>query len=69
MGAEVGWAFEMMHTEKQGVHILEIIPVIKNDGYPPLTVAITTEQWDAMRFHFMVGYDDKAKVQKVGYVY
>lgn len=61
--------FEVHHTEKDGKHFLHFIPAVKNEGYPPKEVAVTEEQWHALKYHFAVGTNVVTSDEKIVYIY
>jgi hypothetical protein len=64
MAAKSDDKFKIFHkSEKDGNHTLIIHPMVANEGYSPREISITEEQWNALRYHFVIGYsnfgDDK----------
>lgn len=56
MAAKSDDKFIITHKVVDGVHQLIFSPAKPNEGYPPKTVEILQSQWDALKYHFAVGY-------------
>lgn len=53
--------FKVTHEEVSFKHLVTFSPVEENEGFPPKTIELTQEQWDALRFHFGIGQEHKSE--------
>lgn len=44
--------FRLRHEVIDGKHTLEVIPSPVVKGFKPKTIEISSEQWDALQYHF-----------------
>jgi hypothetical protein len=56
MSAKIKTDFEISYNTTDGKHFLTISPSVKNEGFKPKEIEVTEEQWNALRYHFAVGY-------------
>lgn len=65
--SEFNDTFTLSHSEKNG-HFLTVSPAIKSEGFEPIAIEITSEQWDKLRFHFITAMNDKNKESLLAYL-
>lgn len=51
--------FTITHHQQEEKHFLKFSPSKKVEGYPPKEIEITLEQWNELRYHFMLATIDK----------
>lgn len=56
MSTQIKSDFQISYKTEDGKHFLTISPSVKNEGYKPKEIEVTEEQWNAIRYHFAVGY-------------
>ncbi len=54
MAAKSDDKFEIHHRIIDGAHVLNIIPAVKNEGFPEKGIEITEGQWNDLRYHFAI---------------
>jgi hypothetical protein len=60
--------FIIEHMNVNDVHHIKFIPAKEAPGYEPKTIEVTENQWNELRYHFMMAYDDKNKIERLSYL-
>lgn len=60
--------FKVFYKQEGDQHSLTFVPAQNAEGYEKKTIAITAEQWNELKYHFMTAIDDRAGVTKLAYV-
>lgn len=60
--------FRVVHKKDGATNIVTFEPATPC-GYEPVSIELTNEQWDALRYGFATMVNDKEKITKLAYVY
>lgn len=60
--------FHINYNLVDNKHFITISPAIMGTNYAPKEIEITSEQWDALQYHFMKAVNDKTGETKLAYI-